>query len=58
MKVIATDNYCRELPDRIIRKNLTPKQAKDIAKALNLNREDDEWLYKAVEDDYKLFNVD
>ena len=58
MKVIATDNLCREIPDRIIRKNLTPKQAKDIAKALNLNREDDEWLYKAMEDDYKLFTVD
>ena len=58
MKVIATDNLCREIPDRIIRKNLTPKQAKDIAKALNFNRGDDEWLYKAVEDDYKLFTAD
>ena len=58
MKVIATDTYGREIPDRVIYPMLEPIDAKRIVDVMNLIKpEGEEWYYRAVEDDYKLWDV-
>ena len=60
MKVIATDNLCREIPDKLVAENLSPDEARRMAGVSNQLRVfvDTDWLYMAVEDDYKLFTAD
>ena len=50
MKIIATDMYGREIPDRLICPAIEELDGKLIVNLLNTLHEGGEWFYKLVED--------
>lgn len=57
MKVVRTDNYDREIYDEIlIAKELSKDEAEKVAR--DMNNSNDQWFYKVVGEDYKLFKFE